>query len=167
MGKCRCSFFNIRVSLVARACAFKDECTTQSMFLTVGRFPFLTHACILTSNNVIKFVLFLFFALSSLSSSSCLESTNAPAPATSKGPPPLPVPLSDLPAGLNATLINGFWYYYETKEGKVSSTLTFVFYLFYFFFFWVRSVLQERDIVHPETGQTLVSLHSRVVCSPL
>ncbi len=162
MGKCRCSFFNIRVSLVARACAFKDECTTQSMFLTVGRFPFLSHACILlTRNNVIKFVLFLFCALSSLS---CCLTTDSPT--TSSGPPPLPFPLSDLPAGLNATLIDGLWYYYETKEGKVSSTLTFIFYLFCFF--WVRSVLQERDIVmHPETGQTLVSLHSRVVCSPL
>ncbi len=130
MGKCRCSFFNIRVSLVARACAFKDECTTQSMFLTVGRFPFLTHACILTRNNVIKFVLFLFCALSSLSCCCCLTTDS---PTTSSGPPPLPFPLSDLPAGLNATLINGLWYYYETKEGKVSSTLTFIFYLSCFF----------------------------------
>ncbi len=166
MGKCRCSFFNIRVSLVARACAFKDECTTQSMFLTVGRFPFLTHACMLTSNNVIKFVLFLFCALSSLSSCCCLGSTNAPAPATSTGPRPLPFPFSDRPAGMNLTLINGIWYYYDTKEGKVSSTLTFIFYLFTYF--WVRSVLHERDIVmQTETGQTLVSLHSRVMCSPL
>jgi hypothetical protein len=168
MGRCRCSFCNIRVSRVARACGFKDECTTQSMILAVGRFPFHTHAYILTSNNVIKFVLFLFCALSSLSSCCCLESTHAPAPApaTSTGPPPLPVPLSDLPAGLNATLINGFWYYYETKEGKVSSTLTFIF--LFFVFFGVGSLLQERDIVmHPETGQSLVSLHSRVMCSPL
>jgi hypothetical protein len=55
---------------------------------------------------------------------------------TSTGPPALPIPLSDLPAGLNATLINGFWYYYETKEGKVSSTLTFIFLFFFLFFFW-------------------------------
>ncbi len=139
MGRCRCSLCNIRVSRVARACGLKDECTTQSMFLTVARFPFLTHTCILTSNNVIKFVLFLFCALSSLSSSCCLESTNAPAPApaTFTGPLSLPVPLSDLPAGLNATLINGFWYYYETKEGKVSSTLTFIFYLFIYLFGWL------------------------------
>ncbi|KAH8952872.1 hypothetical protein BDL97_09G107100 [Sphagnum fallax] len=125
MGRCRCSFCNIRVSRVAGACGFKEECTTQSMILTVGRFPFHTHACILTSNNVIKFVLFLFCALSSLSSCCCLESTNAPAPApaTSTGPPPLPVPLSDLPAGLNATLINGFWYYYETKEVDAMQSL--------------------------------------------
>jgi hypothetical protein len=61
----------------------------------------------------------------------------------------LPIPLSDLPAGLNATLINGFWCFYETKEGKVSSALTFIF----LFSFWVGSLLQERDIVmHPETG---------------
>ncbi|CAM6009843.1 unnamed protein product [Sphagnum balticum] len=125
MGRCRCSFCNIRVSRVARACGFKDECTTQSMFSTVARFRFLTHTCILTSNNVIKFVLFLFCALSSLSCCCCLESTNAPAPApaTSTGPPPLPVPLSDLPAGLNATLINGFWYYYETKEVDAMQSL--------------------------------------------
>ncbi|CAK9237782.1 unnamed protein product [Sphagnum troendelagicum] len=117
----RCSFFNIRVSLVARACAFKDECTTQSMFLTVGRFPFLTHACILlTRNNVIKFVLFLFCALSSLSCCCCLTTDS---PTTSSGPPPLPFPLSDLPAGLNATLIDGLWYYYETKEVDAMQSL--------------------------------------------
>jgi hypothetical protein len=33
---------------------------------------------------------------------------------------------------MNATLIDGIWYCYETKEGKVSSTLTFIFYLFCF-----------------------------------
>jgi hypothetical protein len=77
------------------------------------------------------------------------------------------LPLSDFPAGTNnATLINGHWYYYDTKEGKVSSTLTFIFFLF--IYFWVRSGLQERDIVmQPETAQTLVSLHSRIMCSPL
>ncbi|KAH9551324.1 hypothetical protein CY35_09G009100 [Sphagnum magellanicum] len=126
MGRCRCSLCNIRVSRVARACGLKDECTTQSMFLTVARFPFLTHTCILTSNNVIKFVLFLFCALPSLSSCCCLTNSTqqpAPAPATSTGPPPLPVPLSDLPAGLNATLINGFWYYYETKEVDAMQSL--------------------------------------------
>jgi hypothetical protein len=143
MGRCRCSFCNIRVSPVARTCGIEDECTTQSMFLTVARFPFLTHTCILTSNNVIKFVLFLFCALSSLSSCCCLESTNAPAPATYTGPPPLPIPLSDLPAGLNATLINGFWYYYETKEGKVSSALTFRFLFFCFLFGLALSFRKE------------------------
>jgi len=147
MGRCRCSLCNIRVSRVARACGLKDECTTQSMFLTVARFPFLTHTCILTSNNVIKFVLFLFCALPSLSSCCCLTNSTqqpGPAPATSTGPPPLPVPLSDLPAGLNATLINGFWYYYETKEGKVSSTLTFIFFEFFFFVFGWLSPTGKR-----------------------
>jgi hypothetical protein len=94
---------------------FKDECNTPQLLLVcrLQQLPLVTYGCSFTSGRVIKYAL-LFCTFLSLFCS-CLTSALAPAPAPAI--PPLPVPLADLPGSWNATLIDGSWNYYETKEG--------------------------------------------------
>jgi len=96
---------------------FKDECNTPQLFLVcrLQQLRLVAYGCSFTSGRVIKYTL-LFCTVLSLFCS-CLTSTLAPAPAPEI--PPLPVPLAEFGVGWNATLIDGIWYYYETKEGMV------------------------------------------------
>ncbi len=91
---------------------FKDECNTPQLLLVcrLQQLRLVTHGCSFTSGRVIKYA-WLFFTFLSLF---CSSLTSALAPAPAPAPPPLPVPLAE---GWNATLIYGFWYYYDTKEG--------------------------------------------------
>ncbi|KAH8954473.1 hypothetical protein BDL97_08G079800 [Sphagnum fallax] len=99
---------------------FKDECNTPQLFLVCRpqQLRLVAYGCSFTSGRVIKYTL-LFCTVLSLFCS-CLTSTLAPAPAPE---PPLPVPLAEFGEGWNVTLIDGIWYYYETKEVDAMQSL--------------------------------------------
>ncbi|CAK9235747.1 unnamed protein product [Sphagnum troendelagicum] len=100
---------------------FKDECNTPQLFLVcrLQQLRLVAYGCSFTSGRVIKYTL-LFSTVLSLFCS-CLTSTLAPAPAPEI--PPLPVPLAEFGVGWNATLIDGIWCYYETKEVDAMQSL--------------------------------------------
>ncbi|CAM6025065.1 unnamed protein product [Sphagnum balticum] len=99
---------------------FKDECNTPQLLLVcrLQQLRLVAYGCSFTSGRVIKCAL-LFCTFLSLFCS-CLTSALAPAPAPAI--PPLPLPLPDYP-GWNATLIDGYWCYYETKEVDAMQSL--------------------------------------------